>query len=228
MKRSIDSVDLLKENWEILLQSLSVEPALGQQVFLDLVAAYSGDGRSYHKLEHIQLVLETIEQIRRGPPPLAAPNLNLPAIQLSAWFHDVIYDSRAKDNEEKSAEYAEATLNFLKIPKSTTAQVKNLIVATKNHQSLSDDINSQVLLDADLAILGSGEAQYQAYAQAIRQEYAWVSDAEYRVGRKQVLQKFLQRKRIYSTHQLFDTLEEKARQNLQAEVAALSSTALMN
>src|SRR3712207_8236015 len=56
--------------------------------------------RSYHNLEHIYQVLETIEQLR-------SLSLNFHAIQLAAWLHDVIYDSRAKDNEEKSAERSE-------------------------------------------------------------------------------------------------------------------------
>jgi predicted metal-dependent HD superfamily phosphohydrolase len=45
--------------------------------------------------------------------------INFPAIQLAAWFHDVIYDPRAKDNEEKSAEYAVASLSQFEIPKTT-------------------------------------------------------------------------------------------------------------
>jgi hypothetical protein len=105
-----------------------VEAMLSEKVFLDLVIAYSSAGRVYHTLNHIQQVLKTIEQMR-------SLTLNLPTIQLAAWFHDVIYDSIAKDNEEKSAEYAEVVLNSLKIPKTIIAQVKNLILYTKTHQA---------------------------------------------------------------------------------------------
>ena len=73
-----------------------------------------------------------------------------------------------------------------------------------------------------MAIFGSTESEYRDYAHAIRQEYSWVSDAEYRFRRKQVLQNFLQRKKIYLTQYLFVKLEEKARQNLHAEIANLS------
>ncbi|BAZ86821.1 hypothetical protein NIES806_30370 [Dolichospermum compactum NIES-806] len=41
--------------------------------------------------------------------------------------------------------------------------------------------------------------EYQAYSQAIRQEYAWVSELEYIIGRKQVLERFWQREKIYFT-----------------------------
>lgn len=50
---------------------------------------------------------------------------------------------------------------------------------------------AQVLLDADLAIPGSSEPVYQSYARQIRQEYAWVPEAEYRQGRRRVLENFL-------------------------------------
>jgi predicted metal-dependent HD superfamily phosphohydrolase len=149
--------------------------------------------------------------------------INFPAIQLAAWFHDVIYDSKAKDNEEKSAEYAAARLTSLEIPNNTVQSVQNLILHTKNHQAPPADIDSQILLDADLAILGASELEYKTYAQGIRQEYAWVADEVYRVRRRQVLQNLLQRETIYFTHQLFVKLESRARLNLQAEIATLSS-----
>jgi predicted metal-dependent HD superfamily phosphohydrolase len=223
-----DSIETLKSTWENLLQSFQVSPRFSQKVFLELVRAYSSVGRFYHTLEHIQLVLKVIEEIRRQSPPQALGIINFPAIQLAAWFHDVIYDSKAKDNEEKSAEYAAATLTRLGIPINTVECVQNLILNTKTHQAPPADIDSQILLDADLAILGASELEYKTYAQGIRQEYAWVADELYRRKRIQVLQNFLQRKRIYFTPQLFVKLESRARLNLQAEIATLSSQPVVN
>ena len=81
-----------------------------------------------------------------------------------------------------------------------------------------------VLLDADLAILGAAASEYKAYSRAIRQEYSWVPDREYRWGRKQVLDRFLQRNRIYYTSELFLALEERARDNLQGEIRDLGGS----
>jgi predicted metal-dependent HD superfamily phosphohydrolase len=75
-----------------------------------------------------------------------------------------------------------------------------------------------VLLDADLAILGASEIDYQAYAVSIRREYAWVPEPEYRKGRRQVLERFLTRPRIFH---FLSHLEEPARRNLVAEIARL-------
>ena len=65
-------------------------------------------------------------------------------------------------------------------------------------QAKTEESNTDchILLDADLAILGAPALDYDSYAQAIRQEYRWVPEASYRTGRRQVLQAFLQRKRV--------------------------------
>jgi len=165
MQQFTASLETLKSSWESALQPFEVEPKLIQKVFLDLVRAYSSVGRFYHTLEHIQHILEIIEQMRS----LA---VNFPTIQLAAWFHDVIYDSKAKDNEERSTDYAVMSLTKLKIPSTTVERVRRLILSTKTHQTLLTDIDNQIFLDSDLAILGSSEWEYQVYAQAIRKEYS--------------------------------------------------------
>lgn len=208
-------VETLKFNWETLFQPFQVEPEMKQKVFIDLVTAYSGADRFYHNLEHINKVIKTIEQMK-------FLSLDYISVQLAAWFHDVIYDPQTQDNEDKSAEYAESTLNRLKIPQIIIERVKQLILTTKNHQALPSDIDSQILLDADLAILGATEWEYQNYAQAIRQEYSWMSDLDYQIGRQQILHSFLQRERLYLTDYAYTQLEIKANHNLRMEATALS------
>lgn len=100
MSDFITPIQVLKPCWERLLNTFQVEPTGSQEVFLELVTAYSRVGRYYHTLEHIQQVLETIENIRTTNPTSIWKAANFPAIELAAWFHDVIYDSQAKDNEE--------------------------------------------------------------------------------------------------------------------------------
>lgn len=86
-----------------------------------------------------------------------------------------------------------------------------------------DDYDSQVLLDADLAILATNPVQYLEYAHAIRQEYSWVAEADYITGRQQVLEKFLQRSLIYFTPLMLEFAEPSARSNIQAEIQSLTS-----
>jgi predicted metal-dependent HD superfamily phosphohydrolase len=128
----------------------------------------------------------------------------------------VIYDSRTSDNEERSADYAERLCEQLSIPEGSL--VADLIRKTKTHES-SGDADTQVLIDADLAILGASESVYRIYAEQIRREYAWVKETAYGKGRRRVLQSFLDRPRIF---ELLRHLEEPARGNLAAEIAHLT------
>jgi predicted metal-dependent HD superfamily phosphohydrolase len=216
------SIETLKYRWENLLQTFQVKPTISQISILELAAAYSSSGRFYHTLKHIQQVLETIEEIQKQTSSLTAQTINFSAIQLAAWFHDVIYEPQSKDNEEKSAIYANTILTQFNLSSNTIKLVQYLILNTKHHQALPNDLHSQIFLDSDLAILGASKLDYQAYSQEIRQEYSWLTDQLYFRGRKQVLQQFLQRERIYFTQQMFMKLESRARLNLQSELADLS------
>lgn len=200
----------LKAHWDNLLQSLKVDLLLGESIFNDLVTAYSNSTRYYHNLQHIQQLL-TVANLMKDEAK------NFPVIELAIWFHDVIYDSQAQDNEVKSAAYAEQVLTSLEIDDLTIQSVKQLILKTQSHQTDLEDYDSQIFLDADLSILGASQTKYQIYSQAIRQEYAWLSQSDYYLGRKKVLESFLARTRIYQTEYLFKQLENKARFNLQQE-----------
>ena len=80
----------------------------------------------------------------------------------------------------------------------------------------------RLLIDADLAILGANAVDYDHYARAIREEYAWVPGVKYRAGRKKVLEGFLERERLYYTKALFQTRESAARANLRREIEWLT------
>jgi predicted metal-dependent HD superfamily phosphohydrolase len=201
--------DMLRRQWRDLLRAWAVDVVQSDQTFQEVREHYSGSGRYYHTLDHVRNVLETVEIL--GPN---ARRLN--AVRLAAWLHDVIYDSRASDNEEHSAAFAERLCEQLSIPEGQL--VSSLILKTKTHDA-GDDPDAQVLLDADLAILGAAEPIYRDYRERIRQEYAWVPEPDYRIGRRQVLKKFLERARIF--HFLND-LEDSARRNIAAEIAGLA------
>lgn len=201
--------------WCNLLSLLGIESvATTEKTFAQLLEAYSHPSRHYHSLEHIFHVLKTIESLQNLTNQLTL-------VELAAWFHDVVYDPKAKDNEEKSAVYAANLMKSLEIDARVITNVTRLILNTKFHQVDTDDIDSQILVDADLAILASPKQKYLTYAEDIRQEYSWISDRDYRLGRRQVLEKFLQRKRIYYINLMFEKLEESARRNLVAEIQSL-------
>jgi predicted metal-dependent HD superfamily phosphohydrolase len=205
----------LQNAWEQLLQTWGIEQAEAQTAFSGIVAAYSSPGRVYHTLEHIQAMLQWIESLRDHAH-------NLAVLQLSVWFHDSVYDPHAADNEEQSAAYAQSVLSRLDLPPATIQAVTQMILSTKTHQAIEDDVDCQLLLDVDLAVLGAPTVEYETYARAIRQEYSWVTEASYRAARVKILQMFLQRSRIYWTEPMFVDLEERARENIHREITTLS------
>ena len=212
---SMFSINDLNQKWQQYWADRSLQAKI-DILFQLLVNAYTKPDRHYHNLNHIHHVLITIEQF----------NLELQnpvAVKLAVWFHDFVYDPQASDNEFQSAELARELLTEINVSTEIIDRVQQLILATKGHQVDPNDADRSIFLDADLAILGTDPAQYQDYARSIRQEYSWVSDAAYQVGRTKVLQSFLERDRLYCTDLLFDELELIARINMQQEIANLMS-----
>ncbi|HLP87238.1 MAG TPA: hypothetical protein VK184_01360 [Nostocaceae cyanobacterium] len=199
--------------WLETLQVFNVDSIAANQAFSEIFTAYSHSSRYYHNLQHIQQVLNTIDSLQSFAQDLAS-------IKLAAWLHDVVYNSQASDNEERSAEYTATLLQNLGVPLGTIANVTRLILQTKHHQA--DDIDSQILLDADLAILAASSVDYHQYAQAIRQEYIWLTDSEYILGRKRVLENFLMRLPLYHTPLMYTTCENFAHSNMQTEINYLT------
>ena len=94
-------------------------------------------------------------------------------------------------------------------------------MSTQTHTAPPDDTDAHILLDADLAILGSSPIRYDSYRWAIRQEYVAVSDEVYKTGRLQIIDHFLDRDHIYYTESIRAEREEQARTNLAREKAQL-------
>jgi predicted metal-dependent HD superfamily phosphohydrolase len=205
----------LEHGWLGLAEVYGVEPLAALPVFDDLCAAHSEPHRHYHTLEHVSEVLRVSGRLSRFA---ADPG----AVRLAVWFHDVVYDPQATDNEASSAERAVEWLSVARFPPAVVGRVRELILST-THTGTPADADAAVLCDADLAILGAAETRYGRYAADIRREYARVPEAEYRAGRVRVLQSFLARPHIYSTPVMREEGESAARRNLAAEIDALST-----
>lgn len=207
------SIDRLYLQWHSCWCDLPVSSAKLDAAFERLVAAYSHRDRHYHNLQHIESMLATLARFDRQEPIV---------LNLATWFHDFIYDPHARDNEIHSAIAARECLLALDVPHQQIDRVEQLILATQGHCVDPSDRDLCIFLDADLAILGADAQTYRNYAQAIRREYSWVADEDYRSGRSRVLTDFLQRDRLYHTELLFNELETAARANLDREIGELS------
>lgn len=200
------------ENLNQSLSELGIKPSEG--IFSQLHQAYTESGRYYHTNTHIADCLAHFQDVRN----LA----NKPAeIEVALWFHDAIYITRRNDNEKMSAEWARTYLNSEGAEGETVQRIVDMIIATKAHDVLHGDV--ALLVDIDLVILGASETAFKAYDQAIRREYEWVSEEQYRTSRAQILNTFLEQDFIYKTIQFREKYEEQARKNLSQKIKELSA-----
>jgi predicted metal-dependent HD superfamily phosphohydrolase len=182
-----------------------------------VVGAWSEPHRRYHDLAHLAAVLGIVDRLADAADDPAA-------VRLAAWYHDVAYDPQRSDNEEVSAARARIGLLGL-VDDATIAEVERLVLLTAGHDPAPGDANGAVLCDADLAVLAGPPEAYAAYASAVREEYAHLSDEEFTAGRTAVLEALLALPALYRLPATTEAWTRRARANLTAELALLRARA---
>ena len=177
----------------------------------NLASHYSEGHRFYHTLSHIDHMFSWLDKIRAASP----------ALELAIWYHDVIYDPRANDNESASAVNFQMQLGS-QLPAELSADVARLILATDHRRKRTSLADESLLIDIDLSILAAQREVYESYQVAIRQEYSFVPEEAYAVGRSAVLSHFLSSP-IF-TNEPFATLEETAVENITRELSLWQNT----
>lgn len=197
--------------WAALWRRLNAPLPTG--VFEALTTHYAEPHRHYHTVQHLAECLTHLD----GARSLCQHETE---VELALWFHDAIYDPRAKDNEAQSAGWAVRVMRDAGLPADAGERVRGLIMKTC-HDAMPDTADARVLVDIDLAILGAHATRFDEYERQVRQEYAWVPGFLFRRRRREVLEGFLGRPAIYSTSFFNGMLEKKARENLARSLSAL-------
>ncbi len=211
--------DLLKSDFQLetvfknFVRHFDNDQTFADKLWEELKSAYSGKGRHYHNLSHLTHMLEETRSV--------LPELNSPASFLnSIFYHDVVYNVRRQDNEEKSANLGIQRALDIGLGIKGAELSRQQILATKSHNS-SEDEDTNYLTDIDLSVLGASPEVYQNYTVAIRKEYSIYPGFLYKKGRKKVLKHFLEMDRIFKTDQFREKYEEQALRNLKAELDLL-------
>ena len=200
--------------WQVMwhgLQATRPDPGLRAA----LLQAYAQPHRKYHSTEHLQACLEQFAHLQ----DLAE---RAGEVQLALWFHDAVYETTHTDNELRSAEWAQSSALQAGAGPDCAQRVFDLVMVTR-HNVAPASRDQQVLLDVDLSILGQPPAVFDAYEAQITEEYAAVPPAQRRTRRRQILQQFLQRARIYHTDRFFAWYEAQARDNLARSIRQLAA-----
>jgi len=189
----------------------------GAAEFAALDAAYREPGRVYHTTEHLADCLARLDEFRE---PEAEHDMR-DLVEAAIWFHDSVYDPRRSDNESRSAEWAARAFVEAGVAGNLVERIRLLVLFTR-HLGPAPDPAGRLVCDIDLSILGREPAEFERFEQAIRAEYAWVPEPEYRTGRARVLRGFQERKPLYQTAPFRLRYEDAAHRNLAAALARLA------
>ncbi|MER7623533.1 hypothetical protein [Streptomyces sp. NPDC126503] len=184
----------------------------------NLLARWSEPQRRYHTVDHLRAVLDRIDELADQ----GGEGGELELVRLAAWFHDAVYRPDRSENEERSAALAEKALTEAGLTAREVTEVARLVRLTVTHDPAPGDLNGETLCDADLAVLAGGPDTYGGYVAAVREEYAFVPDDAFRAGRAAVLRQLLALPRLFRTPYGATAWEERARENLERELAELT------
>ena len=203
------------DRWSALMRGWGFSP--NRRSYNALVSAYAEPGRHYHTLRHLEACLRNLA--------VCSDQADNPyEVELSLWFHDAVYKPLSNRNEEKSADWAGSFLEQNAAPHDQISRVRKLILVTQ-HEGEVETADESPLVDIDLAILGIDAGAYDEFERQVRQEYRLVPFFLYRRKRRELLQSFLDRPRIYSNEPFFSRLEAQARSNLEHAISQLSGRA---
>ena len=207
-------IQWLQNYWQDLVSEYT-DDAMVNSLWKDIRSHYTSKDRNYHNLSHLYNMFLQLEDIKTEIE-------DLDSLKFAIWYHDIIYKSTNKDNEEQSANFVEKVLKSFNFDDSRVKKIRKLILSTKKHELLSVENNDNAyLLDLDLSILGTDWETYQLYIQSIRKEYKIYPNILYKPGRKKVLKHFLERESLYFTEQFKIKFEKQARSNLIQEIEML-------
>ncbi|HLP52729.1 MAG TPA: hypothetical protein VK154_17695 [Chitinophagales bacterium] len=200
----------LKTAW---LQTVPAGVTRSEVEWENIIDHYSEKGRHYHTMQHLANMYDELYAYYKGIPPVATT--------LALFYHDLVYNPLRSDSEQQSADYARKFLMQWNMPAELISKVYHLIVCTKSHESDTADDETNIFLDADMAILGSAAPVYHDYTSAVRKEFSIYPDFIYNKGRRDFLRKTLSRPYIFLSAFFRAKYESQARINLQNELNQL-------
>ncbi|WP_405268256.1 hypothetical protein [Cellulophaga sp. Ld12] len=201
----------MEDDFLKMMKRYTDDESYAKACWVALKHKYRAGSRHYHNLEHLAYMFRWLATVKSEVK-------NLDAMLFAIYYHDSIYNTTRSDNEHQSALYFKKMIS--KTSFEAITEVMDLIAATKEHMQ-SDDTDTNILLDLDLAVLGEKPENYLIYAKAIRKEYYIYPDFMYRKGRKKVLMNMLNLEAIYKTDFFKTLLETTAIENLKAELKNL-------
>ena len=185
-----------------LLDSASDDSAAVHQ---QLIASYSEPQRFYHNLVHIEHCLSLLDIVH-------AELQNPRALELAIWFHDVVYQPGANDNEQLSADlFMAKTAGVFAEPLRDT--VYQHIMATVHDGAEAGHADTKYMLDIDLSSFGRPWAEFIRDSDNLRLEMEDLPDDEFYQRQAAFQDKLFSQPRFFKSDYFYDNYEAQARQN---------------
>jgi predicted metal-dependent HD superfamily phosphohydrolase len=206
----------LRARFVSLVQRLGGDAGAAKEVGTRLLVAWSEPHRRYHDLEHLT---ECLHWLDRSQPAAATAA----SVELALWFHDAVYRPGARDNEVQSAGLLTDASKQLGLSSGDPAAAARWVLETGHEKAgASCDSTADLVLDIDLAILGSDPLRFLEYEYGIQEEFGYLGALRLELGRGKFLRALLDRPAIYRTAFFRTQLETRARANLTGLLASPS------
>lgn len=199
------------ELWNRTVASDNTDEAC--EVFHRLYSYYSSDERYYHSTGHIHFCLTQFDQVKRY---LDSPD----AVEMAIWFHDVIYERGACDNEYQSALFFKEYV-AQKLTPEFTEQVYNLILDT-THKHTPTTQDGQYLADIDLSSMALPWQEFMRDSSNVRAECNHLCDKEFYPKQLAFLESLLARQQFFYTDFFQQQHGGQAQGNLQRLIKQLN------
>lgn len=208
-----------KAVWFNLCEELGVPGDGALKVWKLLCIQYcSQTTRLYHNMDHIRDCLALLSVVPIRPEDETA-------LKLAIFFHDAVYDTWAKDNEERSLEFGLFCFGLMGLGDRVLLahQLKILIMATSHRQVCINNLDAMLIADIDLYSLSLSKSEFDKKTEYIRHEFGWVLPKEFCRGRIDFFQKMLDgRLSIYQTYWFRAKFERSARRNIIGSIKELT------
>jgi predicted metal-dependent HD superfamily phosphohydrolase len=224
-----NSKKILFSKWKKLIEFLHkafpiIKENTSKELLFNICQYYSESHRFYHNLDHIDHMLNKLDELFIAYPTHEHPLV----IELATWYHDIYYNplnkSRKTTNEYLSSCIANMELQgILMLPKDVSDRTSTLILLTNEHET-TDNLSiskkeQEIFLDSDKAILGESEEKYLEYSINIAKEFAnFFSSETYMKRRIEFLYQLLTEKPMFHTEYMMDKYQKQALKNIKREI----------
>jgi len=208
-ERNATQDDFVNNLVGLLCESFDVPLSTAEAIAFSLLFRMGDSSLHYHTPVHI-LGIHQFYQNADNPPPLSNTQ------HLALWFHDAIYLPNAPFgfNETQSADFAAALLTpWLK--SESALEVRRFIMATAFHDSaMPYPSTDEQILDLDIWSFSADYDTFLCMGELVRQEFAHISDKDFKKGRAVFIKKMADKPTIYRTPYFRENFEAKARDNI--------------